>query len=186
MSTNITVERICEQCGKKFIAKTTVTRYCGLDCNRRHYKQKQRNAKIVKSNEETLKVESAVVSEQPVEFLTVRQAARLLHCSERMLYDQIRSGRIKAIQLSERKTLIKRKHLDKAFKQDDFKPVPRPDRKRTPALTYCISMGEAQKHYGISEKALFDLIRRNDLEVFRNGKYSYVLKSALNQIFYKS
>lgn len=186
MSTNITVERICELCGKKFIARTTVTKYCSLNCNRRHYKQKQRNAKISKSNEETLKVKTHAVSEQPVEFLTVRQAARLLHCSERLLYDQIQSGRIKAIRLSECKTLIKRKHLDKAFKQDDFRPVPKTERKKNPALVYCISMGEAQRHYGVSEKALFDLIKRNDLEVFRSGKYSYVLKSALNQIFYKS
>jgi len=124
MSTNITVERICELCGKIFTARTTVTRYCSLNCNRRHYKQKQRNSKISKSHEETLKVKPQAVPEQPVEFLTIRQASRLLHCSERMLYDQIRSGRIKAIRLSERKTLIKRKHLDKAFKQDDFKPIP--------------------------------------------------------------
>lgn len=186
MSANITVERICELCGKIFTARTTVTRYCSLNCNRRHYKQKQRNSKISKSHEETLKVKPQAVPEQPVEFLTIRQASRLLHCSERMLYDQIRSGRIKAIRLSERKTLIKRKHLDKAFKQDDFKPIPRADRKKVPALIYCISMGEAQRQYGISEKALFDLIKRNDLEVFRNGRHSYVLKSALNQIFYKS
>ena len=28
MSSNIKVERICEWCGKKFIAQTTVTRFC--------------------------------------------------------------------------------------------------------------------------------------------------------------
>ncbi|TBO41736.1 MerR family transcriptional regulator [Pedobacter kyonggii] len=47
-------------------------------------------------------------------------------------------------------------------------------------------MADAQQHFGISEKALYDLIKRNDLEVFRSGKFSYVLRSALNQIFYKS
>jgi len=186
MSTNITVERICEHCGKTFLAKTTVTKYCSLNCNRRHYKQKIRNVKISASNEQTLSIRTKAINDQPAEFLTVKQAARLLHCSERIIYQQIRSGRIKAIQLSERKTLIRRKHLDKAFKQDDFQPVLRAERKKNPALVYCISMAEAQQHFGISEKALYDLIKRNDLEVFRSGKFSYVLRSALNQIFYKS
>jgi len=56
MSTNITVERICEYCGKIFLAKTTVTKYCSLNCNRRHYKQKIRNVKISASNEQTLRI----------------------------------------------------------------------------------------------------------------------------------
>lgn len=186
MSSNITVERICEHCGKTFLAKTTVTKYCSLNCNRKHYKQKIRNIKITASNEQTLGARTKAINNQPPEFLTVKQAARLLHCSERIIYQQIKNGRIKAIQLSERKTLIKRKHLNKAFKQVDFQPVQQTERAKNPALVYCISMNDAQQHFGISEKALYDLIKRNDLEVFSNGKFNYVLRSALNQIFYKS
>jgi len=186
MSSNITVERICEHCGNTFLAKTTVSKYCSLNCNRRHYKQKIRNVKISASNEQTLSIRTKAINDQPAEFLTVKQAARLLHCSERIIYQQIKNGRIKAIQLSERKTLIKRKHLDKVLKQVDFQPVQGINRQKSPALVYCMSMADAQQYFGISEKALYDLIKRNDLEIFKSGKFSYVLRSALNQIFYKS
>jgi endogenous inhibitor of DNA gyrase (YacG/DUF329 family) len=46
MSSNITVNKICEHCGKVFTAKTTVTRFCSSQCNSRNYKQKVRNEKL--------------------------------------------------------------------------------------------------------------------------------------------
>lgn len=186
MSTNITVNRICEQCGKTFVAKTTVTRFCSHICNSRNYKQKARRSKIATSEHQVLQTRTQAIATQPIEFLTVKQAARLLHCSERSIYQHIQNGRIKAIKLSPRKTLIKKKFLDKAFKQPEFQVEPRAARKKNPAIVYCFTMAEAQKFYGISEKALLDLIKRNELETFREGKYSYVLRSALHQIFHKS
>lgn len=186
MSTNITVNRICEHCGKTFVAKTTVTRFCSHICNSRNYKQKTRRSKIAASEQQVLQTRAQAIVSQPIEFLTVKQAARLLHCSERSIYQHIQSGRIKAIKLSPRKTLIKRKLLDKAFKQPEFQVEPRAARKKNPATAYCFTMAEAQKYYGISEKALINLIKRNELETFREGKYSYVLRSALHEIFHKS
>lgn len=186
MSTNIIVNRICEQCGEIFLAKTTVTRFCSMTCNRRNYKQRIRRSKVVASDAQILQTRTQAIISQPAEFLTVKQAARLLHCSERSVYQHINSGRIKAVRLSSRKTLIKRKHLDKAFKQPDFQIEVVTARKKNPALVYCYSMSEAQQHFGISEKALYDLIKRNDLEIFQKGRHSYVLRSALHQIFHKS
>lgn len=46
MSTNIIIQRTCVYCGKQFIAKTTVTKYCSHGCNTRHYKMKVRNERI--------------------------------------------------------------------------------------------------------------------------------------------
>lgn len=42
MSSNIKVERICEWCGKKFIAQTTVTRFCSKRCAEHSYKERLR------------------------------------------------------------------------------------------------------------------------------------------------
>ena len=46
MSSNIRIKRVCEQCRKSFIAKTTVTKFCSKECNSRHYKAKAKEAKI--------------------------------------------------------------------------------------------------------------------------------------------
>ena len=48
MSSNLTVNRICDCCGKIFQA-TTVTRYCSKLCNKRHWKQKARAEKMAPS-----------------------------------------------------------------------------------------------------------------------------------------
>ena len=39
MSSNIFVQRICEECGNEFTARTTVTRFCGDRCAKRAYKK---------------------------------------------------------------------------------------------------------------------------------------------------
>ncbi|HVX01156.1 MAG TPA: helix-turn-helix domain-containing protein, partial [Candidatus Babeliaceae bacterium] len=49
------------------------------------------------------------------EFLTVKDVARLLNFSIRTTYRMIEQGNIKAVNLSERKTLIKRSDIDKLF-----------------------------------------------------------------------
>lgn len=49
------------------------------------------------------------------EFLTVREVAILLSCSVRTVYYYIESGTIKAVNLSQRLTRIKRTDIDKLF-----------------------------------------------------------------------
>jgi len=43
------IPKTCSYCGKAFIAKTTLTRYCGHTCNSIHYKQKVKEDKIQNS-----------------------------------------------------------------------------------------------------------------------------------------
>ena len=49
------------------------------------------------------------------EFLTVREVARLLNCSVRSTYYYIESGTIKAVNLGQRITRVKRSEIDKLF-----------------------------------------------------------------------
>jgi hypothetical protein len=44
-------------------------------------------------------------------------------------------------------------------------------------------MSEAQDKFKISEGALYNLIKRNKIPKFRNGKYTYVKKIDLEKIF---
>jgi hypothetical protein len=55
MSSNIKITRICRHCGHEFVAKTTVTKYCGEDCAKRAYKARIKKQKIEKSEIETQK-----------------------------------------------------------------------------------------------------------------------------------
>lgn len=49
-------------------------------------------------------------------------------------------------------------------------------------ISECYNMKETQEKYGISEKALFDVINRNSIPKFRQGKFSYVPKVLIDKI----
>ncbi|MBB5634962.1 excisionase family DNA binding protein [Pedobacter cryoconitis] len=184
MSSNINIQRICEHCGKPFRAKTTVTRFCGTICNGRHAKQKIRDLKIKVSDKEVKENITSVIN-HPVlmEFLTIKQAAQLLGLCTKTLYNILQSGKIKAVRLSTRKTIIKRTEIDKVFEQSEFEAPIREKPKKNPHPRYCYTMAQAQDQFNCSEKALYDLIKRNNLSKFQDGWYTYVLKSDLHSIF---
>lgn len=116
MSSNIKVQRVCQHCGKEFIARTTVTQYCGDDCAKRAYKARQRAAKVETSNTETQLIKAKPLERiKAKEFLTVRDVATLLNSSNRTVYRLIEQGNIKAVNISLRKTLVRRSEIDKLF-----------------------------------------------------------------------
>jgi len=116
MSSNIQIQRICKHCGEEFIAKTTVTQYCGDTCAKKAYKVRMRESKISASHQETFMIRTWPLSElRAKEFLTVRDLSLLLSCSIRTAYRLINTGHIKSVNISERKTLIKRSEIDKLF-----------------------------------------------------------------------
>lgn len=116
MSSNIRITRVCDFCSNEFTAQTTRTRYCSHKCNSRHYKALQKGQKIEASNQETRqKLNSDIEAVKAKEFLTVPDLAKLLNCSTRTAYNLINRGDVKAVKISDRKTLIKRSEIDKLF-----------------------------------------------------------------------
>lgn len=181
MSSNFTVNKVCEHCGNIFSARTTVTRFCSHKCNSKNYKQKLREEKIGVSNQEVRQVISHKLEElTSLEFLSVKAAAKLLGASNKIVYHMIRSGRLKATNLSARKTVISRADIDLLFETPEIEDDRRPNCSN---LSECCHMGEAQEIYHISEKALFDIIKRNEVPKYQVGKFSYVLKTHLDKIF---
>lgn len=116
MSSNIKIQRICQQCGKEFTARKTVTKTCSDSCAKKLYKVKQKALKIEQSNVETeliKKSETDIIKAK--EFLTVKDVAKLIGCSPNTAYSLIKKGTLKAKNISQRKTLIKRTEIDKLF-----------------------------------------------------------------------
>ena len=116
MSSKIEVQRVCEHCKHEFTARTTVTKYCSHRCAQRAYKARKRAEKVQRSNTETTRVKQQPVEAlKAKEFLTVREVAKLLNCSIRMAYYLIEKGNIKAVNLGQRLTRVKRAEIDKLF-----------------------------------------------------------------------
>jgi excisionase family DNA binding protein len=180
MSSNFTVKRLCEQCGQVFEAKTTVTRFCSKLCNKRSYKQNLRSGKMAPMDQAVRKIlDKGKPDLKGVEFLSVKAAAVLLGASDKIIYSLIHSGKLNATNLSQRKTTVARKDVDRLFAL----PEKKEEAKGLPVVEDCYHMGEAQTLFNISEKALFEIIKRNKILKFQEGKFTYVAKADLDRIF---
>jgi excisionase family DNA binding protein len=184
MSSNFTVKRICEQCEGVFEAKTTVTRFCSPKCNKRNYKLKKR-INVMKDTDQKVQV----ILNQPIkdlqvrEFLSVGNAAKLLSTSTKMIYRMINEGKLNAVNLSIRKTVIHRKEVDRLFEIKERMMLLEVKSLVKPKLKDSYNMAEAQVKFNISEKGLSLLIQRNKIPKFKSVWYTYVAKKDLDVIF---
>lgn len=130
MSSNITVQRICEYCGKEFTAQKTTTRYCSKKCNSAAYKQNKRKEKLIQSNIETLNAKKAnqkfrlPIKEKDT--LTVYETALYLGISKRTVYRWLDNGTIKGTRFSNNKVLFLKKDLLDIFEQNKAYERPTP------------------------------------------------------------
>ena len=115
MSSNIRIEKTCEQCDNKFIAKKTVSKTCSDHCAKLLYKKKKRNEKINAAIEqENLKKPfNPVVSQK--EFLSIDETCQLIGASRWTIYRLIDNGKLQAAKVGSR-TIIKRQSIDNIFK----------------------------------------------------------------------
>jgi hypothetical protein len=89
----------------------------------------------------------------------------------------INTKRINAYNFSERKTLIRRCDINALFEkpQIGFEVVLRPIEQRKRAeIKDCYTITEIQKKFNISNGALYNLIKRNNISKFSQGKFTYV------------
>lgn len=181
MSSNIKVQRICQHCGTEFTARTTVTKYCSHRCGSLANKAKKRAEKVQQSNTETKQIKHLPFEElKAKEFLTVREVARLLNCSVRSAYYYIESGTIKAVNLGQRITRVKRSEIDKLFEQPPLEqPTPEP---KQIDIADCYTINEVLEKYSISETSLHNLIKRESIPKIKKGWYAYVPKPIIDKL----
>ena len=181
MSSNIKVQRICQHCGQEFTARTTITLYCSHRCNSAAYKAKQRAGKVEQSNTETQHIKTQSIEElKAKEFLTVREVARLLNCSVRSAYYYIESGTIKAVNLGQRITRVKRSDIDKLFEQPQAL-TPQPKQKQYD-ISECYNLTEVLDKYSISATTLQNLIKRHEIPKIKYGWFGYVPKKEIDKL----
>lgn len=115
MSSTINVERICEYCGKKFIAHTFTTRYCDKICNSRAYKANAKAGKYNAVSSEVKEIETKKLVQtideiqviQTKEYINIQETAVLLGISRRSVYNIIKGENIPVIHMG-RRTIIAR------------------------------------------------------------------------------
>lgn len=181
MSSNIRINRICEYCGKEFEARKTTSKTCSDDCAKRAYKARQRAAKIDASNEQIKQIKAKPVEDlRQHEYLTVDESARLVRISRRTLYRMNERGELPFTKLS-RRTVVRRSDIDRLFEQ--VATIPKLKLAAAPVpLSECYTLKEVMQKYPISDKALYELIKRNQIPKQYSGIYAYVPKVQIDKL----
>ncbi|WP_420151916.1 helix-turn-helix domain-containing protein, partial [Siphonobacter sp.] len=183
MSSNIEVQKVCEHCGKVFTARTTKTRYCSHTCNSKAYKAGVRVQKIQLTVNQPKKESGLNLEDiKAKEFMTVKDAAKLLNSSVRTIYRLIDEGTLKATNLGERKTTIKRSEIDKLFTRPAPIAIQEPTIQELDSDEPSYTLAEVRSKYGISDKALYEVIKRNQVPKLQKGRVVHVSKLAIDQI----
>lgn len=193
MSSNIQVQRICQHCGTEFTARTTTTAYCSHRCNSAAYKQKIRSVKVQKSNAETRQIKTKPIEVlKAKEFLTVTEVSKLIGCSRQNVYKLINIGKLKATNILIKKTIIRRYDLDLIFTEvPEIATIPEQQKRDLYEwklagsfdITESYTLSEVQDKYGISEKSLYEIIKRNNIPKIKKGWYAYVPKNIIDNLF---
>jgi len=115
MSSNIRVNRICEFCNNSFVARTTVTRFCGDNCAKRAYKARKRLEAITESKKKTQKSLIDSMDRTLMKpFLTKQEASTILGVSIRTLDRLNKRGQV-PYHHAGRRVIINRDQLLNSF-----------------------------------------------------------------------
>lgn len=190
MSSNIKVTRICQYCSKEFTARTTVTKYCSVKCNKAGYRARKRAEKVNLSNAETTRMK-----QQPIkilkakEYLSINEVCQLLGISRRTVYRMIEQGDLNKIKIGSR-TLIKREILNRLLSNKEtaiaettkhqIKDLNVGKQKGAFEIEDCYTLTEVQCKYGVSESTVQHLIKRNCIPKIKMGRFAYVPKKIID------
>jgi excisionase family DNA binding protein len=188
MSSNIEVQRICEHCGKEFIARTTKTRYCEKKCNSAAYKKKEREKKIVLSNHDVAKAKEKSKTTNSIlikdkDILTISEAAIFLSVCRKTIYNWLNSGIIIGMRVSQRKVLILKSDLIKKLEENliyekaqSVEPKP---------ITEFYTTKEVMEKYGLGQTWLYKLIAREKFPKIQIGGKTHLSKKHIDAYFKK-
>jgi excisionase family DNA binding protein len=179
------IQKVCEYCGNTFFAQKATTRYCSHACNSKDYKKNKKEAILMQIEEETQKeIEGRAI--QPLrekEILNVAEAALFLGVSRQTVYNMIHAGVIKAAQITERLSLIRKKDIEAIF--DNAEPYKaRPARTRIP-ISEVYTVAEIKEKYNVNESWIFIVAKKyNFPRILKKGK-TYFSRKHVDNYFAK-
>lgn len=107
-----TYRKICQHCGKEFVALTAFTNYCSTRCASLADKLRKRNERLATTSIEVRERHRLALLDK--NFLTLSDAARLMQMSRNTLYKIIKLYGIELKRFTDRTIRISREDLDKA------------------------------------------------------------------------
>lgn len=178
----IPIKKLCEHCGEEFIAQKVSTRFCSHTCASRAYKQRKREQRVQTAEkavkERKVQSEFREIVDKP--YLSVAEAGRLLGVSRQTIYRYIYTGRLRAFNMSDQRTIVRREDIDGMLAE-------RPYVKRLPTertnITELYSSEEVCELYKISRSSLFAIGKRENIPKTYNRGRTFWSKKHIDAYF---
>ena len=108
------VKRICQWCGKPFIAQKTTTNYCSPQCSKRAYKHRMRERRLeLRELQDLIEVKSKLDHQ---DYFTFAQAAQLMGVSRQYIYNLLKEEKLRASRINARMSIIRRADIELMLK----------------------------------------------------------------------
>ena len=157
MSSTIEITKICEFCGKSFVARKCSTRYCCKRCAEHANKQQKRNHHVAEQQQIANNQTIGGIAER--EFLSPTQCAILLGVSRRTLYRYLTANKIPCCQFRGC-TRIRRKDVETLFTNPEY--IKR-ERKEAEPIEEFYTTKEILEKFGISNSWLFKMAKERNI-----------------------
>ena len=194
--------RKCKYCGKEFVARSGMQKYCCEEC------QKKAKEARKKRQKDFMNAVEPVIDLQCQEYLTFAKAAILMGCSRQYVYKLVNEGKLAASRISSRMAFIRKADIEKMLARNPYHrvlPTSRPmkasvptsrkevsktknckvDSDGTEVLDY-ISGEEVMRIYKVKKSWLYTSAKRNQVPVCRIAGMNYYSRKHMDALFGKS
>jgi len=174
------VRKICQWCGKPFIAKKTTTCYCSHRCASLGYKERIRERKReLRKSQELLQPKQAAEGQ---DFFSFAQAAKLMGVTRQYIYKLVKESKLRASRISEKKSIIRRADIELMLKSKPYERImPKDDFNIADYYT----AEQISEKYKVSQKWIWTYTRENKIPKVKIRQFNYYSKKHIDAAFAK-
>jgi excisionase family DNA binding protein len=174
------VRKICQWCGKPFIAKKTTTCYCSHQCSNLGYKERIRERKRqMRKMQELLQPKQAAEGQ---DFFSFAQAAKLMGVTRQYVYKLVKEAKLRASRISGKKSLIRRADIELMLKTKPYERiVPKDDFDMSEYYT----AEEIAEKYKVNAKWVWTYTRQHKIPKVKVRQFNYYSKKHIDAAFAK-
>ena len=174
------VRKICQWCGKPFIAKKTTTCYCSHQCSNLGYKGRIRERKRqMRKMQELLQPKQAAEGQ---DFFSFAQAAKLMGVTRQYVYKLVKESKLRASRISGKKSLIRRADIELMLKTKPYERiVPKDDFDMSEYYT----AEEIAEKYKVNAKWVWTYTRQHKIPKVKVRQFNYYSKKHIDAAFAK-
>lgn len=174
----IVVKKVCQFCGKEFIAHKLNTMYCSHQCARQSYKSRLREQKLEKVlQKDNLPPVSTTTLKK--EYLSCDDVADLMGVSSTTVYRYCITGKIKCIKMN-RKIFIRKEDIDALFQVETPYQVRHIQAK---PVTEYYTVNEIVKKYNVSKDTIFKYAASRNIPRIKQGNKTLFSKIHIDRRF---